>query len=54
MSGVYDRSTFDGVVRFQDQHAMRPDGVVGPKTQMLLYASLEEFAPPQLDDRDSE
>ncbi len=53
ISGIYDISTLRGVARFQDQHAVEPDGVAGPRTQMLLYAALEEFAPPQLEDEDS-
>ncbi len=51
--GVFDASTLRGVARFQGQHAVEPDGVAGPRTQMLIYADLEEFAPPQLDDRDA-
>ncbi|MCS5635251.1 MAG: AAA family ATPase [Myxococcota bacterium] len=51
--GVYDISTLRGVVRFQGQHAVAPDGVAGPRTQMLIYAALDEFAPPQLADEDS-
>ena len=53
ISGIYDVSTLHGVARFQDQHAVEPDGVAGPRTQMLLYSALEEFAPPQLEDEDS-
>lgn len=53
ISGIFDVSTLRGVARFQDQHAVEPDGVAGPRTQMLLYAALEEFAPPQLADEDS-
>ena len=53
ISGVYDVSTLHGVARFQGQNAVEPDGVAGPRTQMLLYSALEEFAPPQLADEDS-
>ena len=51
--GLFDGSTLRGVARFQGQHAVEPDGVVGPRTQMLIYADLDEFAPPQLEDGDS-
>jgi general secretion pathway protein A len=51
--GVYDISTLRGVERFQGRHSVEPDGVVGPRTQMLIYAALDEFAPPQLADEDS-
>jgi general secretion pathway protein A len=53
MSGVYDRATHQGVMRFQGKHAVAADGVAGPRTQMLIYSALDEFAPPQLEDRDS-
>jgi len=51
--GVYDISTLRGVARFQGQHAVEADGVTGPRTQMLIYGALDEFAPPQLVDGDS-
>ena len=51
--GVYDISTLRGVERFQGRHAMEADGLAGPRTQMLLYGALDEFAPPQLVDEDS-
>ena len=51
--GVYDISTLRGVARFQGQHAVEADGVAGPRTQMLIYGALDEFAPPQLADGDS-
>ena len=53
VAGVFDDSTLRGVARFQGQHAVEPDGVVGPRTQMLIYAALEEFAPPQLENEDA-
>jgi general secretion pathway protein A len=53
IAGVYDISTLRGVARFQGQHAVVPDGVAGPRTQMLIYAALDEFAPPQLEHEDS-
>jgi general secretion pathway protein A len=53
VAGVFDASTLRGVARFQGQHAVEPDGVAGPRTQMLIYADLEEFAPPQLEDKDA-
>ena len=51
--GVFDNLTLRGVERFQGQHSVESDGVVGPMTQMLIYADLDEFAPPQLEDGDS-
>ena len=51
--GVFDASTLRGVARFQGQNSVEPDGVAGPRTQMLIYAALEEFAPPQLEQRDA-
>jgi len=53
ISGVYDISTLRGVARFQGEHSVETDGVAGPRTQMLIYAALDEFAPPQLEDGDS-
>ena len=53
ISGVYDVSTLRGVARFQGEHSVEADGVAGPRTQMLIYAALDEFAPPQLEDGDS-
>ncbi|MDE0887540.1 MAG: AAA family ATPase [Myxococcota bacterium] len=53
MSGVFDQASHEGVMRFQGEHAVAADGVAGPRTQMLIYSALDEFAPPQLEDRDS-
>jgi general secretion pathway protein A len=53
ISGLYDEATALGVSRFQRRHAVRVDGVAGPQTQMLLYGTLDEFAPPQLEEDDA-
>ena len=34
--GVFGRATFDAVVQFQLDHALKPDGVVGPATWAAL------------------
>lgn len=36
-TGVYDKSTFQQVIRFQDDFALIADGIVGTRTKGLLY-----------------
>jgi len=47
-SGVFDGSTRAGVVALQLDRKLNPDGVVGPRTQMILYTLLESDEVPRL------
>lgn len=46
--GRFDEATAAGVQRFQADRGLAVDGVVGPRTQMQLYASLPAYATPAL------
>jgi len=54
ISGRYGPNTVKGVEAFQRGHQLEPDGVVGPLTLMLLFAELDEYAPPRLTARGPE
>jgi general secretion pathway protein A len=40
-TGLYDKSTFQQVMRFQDDFALMADGIVGTRTKGLLYQMSE-------------
>jgi hypothetical protein len=47
-SGVFDGSTRAGVMALQLDRNLTPDGVAGPRTQMVLYTLLERYEVPRL------
>ncbi len=50
-SGSFDQTTVEGVQALQSSHQLKPDGAVGPRTQMLLYDLLGRYEIPRLDDQ---
>jgi general secretion pathway protein A len=54
VSGLFDRTTQEGLQAFQRGHSLAADGMAGPLTRMALYGSLEEYAVPQLSDAGEE
>ena len=40
-TGVYDDSTFDGVMKFQDDFGLMADGIIGLRTKALLYQMVD-------------
>ncbi len=53
ITGEYDGATLDAVRAFQRNHALVPDGVTGPMTQMLIYSALDEPERPSLARREA-
>ena len=49
-TGVFDDATEESVRRFQQENNLLLDGVVGPKTRLVLYANLKQYSMPRLDD----
>ena len=47
-TGVFDPATETAVVRFQRDHRLGPDGIVGPLTRIVLYGVAGEHRPPTL------
>jgi general secretion pathway protein A len=47
-SGFFDRPTEDSVMSLQTNALIRPDGAVGPQTQMVLYNLLGRYRVPRL------
>jgi len=37
MTGIYDQSTFQEIMRFQRDFSLKVDGIAGPRTRALLY-----------------
>jgi general secretion pathway protein A len=50
LSGVFDGATEKSVRRFQQENNLLLDGVVGPKTRLVLYAQMKQYSMPRLDD----
>ena len=48
-TGVFDDATEESVRRFQQENNLLLDGVVGPKTRLVLYAHLKQYSMPRLD-----
>ena len=48
LTGVYDGDTFSAVKAFQTAKGIEQDGIVGSKTLMLLYGSIDRFGVPRL------
>ncbi len=46
MSGYFDARTEGGVIRFQRDYGLRPDGIAGQQTLNVLRAALERPTPP--------
>lgn len=40
-TGVYDDSTFDGVMKFQEDFGLMADGIIGLRTRALLYQMVD-------------
>lgn len=47
-AGVFDQATELAVRAFQADHALAPDGTVGPLTKMSLYRALGRYAAPEV------
>ncbi len=47
-SGRFDGTTRAGVMALQLDQDLTPDGVAGPRTQMVLYSLLEGYEVPRL------
>jgi general secretion pathway protein A len=48
LTGVYDNNTLMAVKEFQSSKGIEQDGIVGGKTLMLLYRSIDRFEVPRL------
>jgi len=49
LTGVFDDATEEAVRKFQQENNLLLDGVVGPKTRLVLYAQLKRYSMPRLD-----
>ena len=47
-TGVFDAATANAVVTFQSAHSLEPDGIVGPLTSIVLYATAGGHSRPTL------
>ena len=47
-TGTYGPSTRRAVSQFQEAYRLVADGIVGPRTRMVLYSSLDAYATPNL------
>jgi general secretion pathway protein A len=47
-TGEFDENTQEAVLDFQQQCSLLPDGIVGPKTKLALYANLKQYSVPRL------
>jgi hypothetical protein len=52
-SGLFDRSTFEGLRAFQQVRQLQVDGLAGPRTRMVLYDLLDGYQIPRLVERGS-
>ena len=48
LTGVFDDATEEAVRSFQGKNSLLLDGIVGPKTKLVLYAKLDRYAMPRL------
>ncbi|GAB4347414.1 MAG: ExeA family protein [Candidatus Abyssubacteria bacterium] len=48
VNGVFDQATEAAVRKFQEENDLLLDGLVGPKTKLALYASLDRYPMPRL------
>ena len=48
LTGIYNDDTVAAVKKFQSSWGIKPDGIVGGKTLMLLYRSIDRFEAPRL------
>ncbi len=53
LTGVFDDETEAAVRKFQQENNLLLDGVVGPKTRLVLYAQLKRYSMPRLDDSEN-
>ena len=44
-NGIYDQATYDQVIQFQKDFALKADGIVGTRTKGLLYQMSDELYP---------
>jgi general secretion pathway protein A len=54
VTGRFDASTRSAVLAFQRSRSLVPDGEAGQRTQMALYAELEQYPVPRLTDLESD
>jgi hypothetical protein len=48
LTGAYDGDTLSAVKKFQSSKGIEQDGIIGGKTLMLLYRSIDRFEVPRL------
>ncbi|RJP21667.1 MAG: AAA family ATPase [Candidatus Abyssobacteria bacterium SURF_5] len=48
LSGEFDEQTEEAVLKFQRQSGLLLDGIVGPRTKLILYANLKQYPVPRL------
>lgn len=48
LSGEFDKTTEEAVLKFQRKSSLQLDGIVGPKTKLALYANLDQYPVPRL------
>jgi general secretion pathway protein A len=48
LTGTYDAATEESVRRFQQRNNLLLDGIVGPRTRLVLYANLGRYSMPRL------
>ena len=53
LTGVFDDATETAVRNFQRENLLLLDGVVGPKTRLVLYAHLKRYSMPRLDNENA-
>ncbi len=50
ITGVFDAITDKAVRSFQEENNLLLDGIVGPKTRLVLYSHMKRYPMPRLDD----
>ena len=51
---MFDAATMTAVIDFQRSHELEPDGLVGPLTRIVLYATTGSYRRPTLGPRTRE
>jgi hypothetical protein len=52
LSGIYEGTTAEAVRAFQREHNLLLDGIVGPRTRLVLYGNLDRYTMPRLNTED--